>query len=376
MSRNYKRIISIVSGASADGLSAIIVKISKDLSFDITDSHSFEYPTEIKNLITKCARNQANTSEICHLNFVLGEIFAKCAEEIIKKSGIEKYNIDFISAQGQTIYHIPTEQTISGVSTRATLQIGDISVISERTGILTVGDFSSKDIAAGGQGAPLAPFADEIIFGRKKNRGILNINNITNITVLSPSVPTFAFDIGPGNIFINYFTKMLFNKDIDFNGKIASQGNIDEQLLRFMMTHEYYSKCPPKLANFEIFDENYAQQVYKNAIKVPSNIITTVTAQCAYAIYDAYKKFIEPKVELEEIVLGGDGASNDMLKTYLSRLLPNILFTTHIDYGIDNNFKEALAYAYLGYMTLGNKCNNIPGATGARHGVCMGKISY
>lgn len=376
MRKNYKKIISMMSGTSADGIDAILVKIFNDLSFDVLDSHSIDYPDDIKIMIAKCANNKASTAEICNLNFVLGEMFARCANELIEKSDSKKTNIDFISSHGQTIFHSPEERTLGGITTKSTLQIGDISVIAERTGIMTVGDFRPKDIAAGGQGAPLVPFADEIIFGRAKNRGILNIGGISNITVLSNVAPTFAFDIGTGNVLIDYFAKKLFNKDFDFNGKLASQGSIDEQLLRFMMNHEYYDLPIPKTTGREMFNEEYAELVYKYALKAPYNILATVTAQCAYSIFDAYKKFIQPIVELEEIVIGGGGAYNETLKKYLRKLMPEITFTTHVDYGIDNKHKEALAFAYLGFMTVQNKHNNVPAATGASHCTCMGKISY
>lgn len=376
MSQDYKMIISLMSGTSIDEIDAVAVKIFDDLHFEIVESNSIKYPPNVRNIVFDAACNKATTSQICALNFILGELFAKAVLELIKKINIPKYDVDFVVSHGQTVWHIPQKIKIDGIKTGATLQLGDISVISERTGIMTIGDFRPKDIAAGGQGAPLVPFADELIFGREERRGILNIGGISNITVLSPDVDTFAFDIGPGNMLIDYFAQKFFQVPYDKDGALAAKGNIDEKLLRFMMELEYYKAPPPKSTGREMFSAQYAEEVYKHALKIPHNILATVTAQCAYAVFEAYTKFIQPRTILNEIVLGGGGAYNKTLKNYLQKLMPKIKFTTHEDYKIGNKQKEALAFAYLGYMTYQNKCNNLPGATGANYSVSMGKISY
>ena len=376
MSQEYKTIISLMSGTSIDDIDAVCVKIFEDLSFEIISSYSVEYPKEIREKIFEAVENRASTSDICFLNFVLGELYANVVIEFLKKIRMPKYDVDFVVTHGQTVWHQPQAETLGGIKTASTLQLGDISVISEKTGIMTIGDFRPKDIAAGGQGAPLVPFADELIFGREKRRGILNIGGIANITVLSPEVETFAFDIGAGNMLIDYFAKKLFNVPYDKNGELAAKGSIDEQLLRFMMQLDYYKKEPPKSTGRELFGAEYAEEVYAHALKIPVNILATVTAQCAYGVFDAYERFIRPVTTLDEIVLGGGGAYNLSLIKYLKKLMPEIKFSTHEDYNIGNKEKEALAFAYLGYMAYQNKCNNLPEATGARYGVSMGKISY
>lgn len=376
MDNNYKTCIAMMSGTSLDGIDASLVNIYDDLSFRILDSHSIDYPFEIREKLLATANNIASTKDVCFLNFVVGELFAKCANELVVKSGYDKSKIDFISSHGQTVFHIPKELEIGGIRAKSTLQIGDISVISERTGILTVGDFRTKDMAAGGLGAPLVPFADEILFKKDKNRAIQNIGGISNVTVLSEDLDTFAFDNGPGNMLIDYFVKKLFDLPFDKNGDIAAQGHVDKDWLNYLLKEEYYSIIPPKTTGRELFNDLYAEKILKNAPKNKYDLIATITNLTAKTIYDSYKNFVLPKVQVEEIVLGGGGAYNKTLIKYLEQYFGNISIKTHEDFGIPNKLKEALAFAYLGYFTLNKKANNLPTCTGAKKAVVMGKISY
>ena len=255
------------------------------------------------------------------------------------------------------------------------MQIGNISVISELTGITTVGDFRSKDIAQGGQGAPLVPFADELIFKKDKNRAIQNIGGIGNVTVLSKDCETFAFDTGPGNMLIDAFCKMLFNLPYDKDGEIAAQGKIDETWLNELLNENYYSLTPPKSTGRELFNDDYVRAISQTAPKDKYDTIATLTALTAKTIANSYKDFVLSKTNLDEIVIGGGGALN---KTMLN-LIENytgIDVKTHNDFGIDDKFKEAIAFAMLGFCTLNNTPNNLPSCTGAKKSVIMGVISH
>ncbi len=375
MSGQPKIILSMMSGTSIDCVDAVLVRIFADMQYEILASNSLDYPNKIKEKIYRAANNNANTSDICILNFLVGEIFAQCALSLIKKSGVKKEGIDFISSHGQTIFHNPSIEDICGLSAKSTLQIGDISLIAERTGIMTIGDFRTKDVAAGGQGAPLVPFADEILFGREIPRGILNIGGISNITVLSPNIKTFAFDIGVGNMLIDYFSKKLFNQNYDNNGEIAQSGKVDVEWLEFLLKERFYAQQPPKSTGRELFNEIYAEKIYKCAPKEPQDVIATLTELTAKTIFNAYKNFILPKTKLNEIVVGGGGAYNLYLLNLLQKYFAPIKVLTHENFGIDNKLKEALAFAFLGYMTYEKKFNNLPMCTGAEHSVIMGKIS-
>ncbi len=374
--KNYKTIISLMSGTSLDSIDACLLKIYEDLSFKIIDSYTLNYPDIVRKKLLDLANNKGKVSDVCYMNFVTGELFAKCVNLLLKKSKQNSTNIDFISSHGQTICHIPKEEKISNIKTKSTLQIGDISVIAHKTGIMTIGDYRTKDMAANGNGAPLVPFADKILFGADKNRLIQNIGGIANVTVLSNNCDIFAFDNGPGNMLTDYFVNKLFNIPFDKDGKIAAEGNIDCEWLSKLIKEPYYSLNPPKTTGRELFSSKYAEKIFKTAPKNKYDVIATITALTAKVIIDSYKNFILPKIQVNEVVLGGGGAYNKTLIKYLKNYMPNLTIKTHEDFGIPNKLKEAIAFAYLGYFTINKKCNNIPSCTGANHPVIMGKISY
>lgn len=369
--KNFKTIISMMSGTSIDSIDACFVKIFDDLTFEVIDSYSLEYPVEIRKKLLNLANNQGDVNDICFMNFVVGELFAECANFLISKHG----KVDFISSHGQTICHIPVENEMGGIKTKSTLQIGDISVISQKTGVTTVGDFRTKDIAAGGLGAPLVPFADKILFGLDKNRLIQNIGGISNVTVLSKDCDIFAFDNGVGNMLIDYFMNKLFGLPFDKDGGVASKGNVDEKWLNELLSEPYYTVKPPKTTGRELFNNEYAEKIFLSAPKKKEDVISTITALTACVIADSYKNFIFPKTSIDEVVLGGGGAYNKTLISYLQKYLPQLIIKTHADFGIPDKLKEAIAFAYLGYFTMGNKPNNVPSCTGAKEPVVMGKIS-
>ena len=375
MKNTCKTIISMMSGTSLDGIDACLLKIFDDLKFEIIDNYSLEYPIEVRKKLFNLANNIGDIKDVCFMNFVVGDLFSQAALELLKKSGKSTKDIDFISSHGQTIFHIPSDCEISGIKTKSTLQIGDISVISHKTGIMTIGDFRTKDIAVNGQGAPLVPFADKILFGTDKNRLVQNIGGISNVTVLSKKCSIYAFDNGAGNILIDYCAKKIFNVPYDKNGDLASKGNIDEKWLEILLKEPYYKLPPPKTTGRELFSDEYAEKMLKYAPKNEYDIMTTITALSAKVIANSYKTFIFPKTDIDEIILGGGGAYNLTLKNFLNKYLSGYKIKTHEDYGIPNKLKEAIAFAYLGYYTIKRKPNNIKECTGADSDVIMGKIS-
>lgn len=374
--KKFKTIISLMSGTSIDSIDSCCVKIFDDLSFEVIDSYSLDYPIEIKKKLLNLANNQGDIKDVCFMNFVVGELFGQTVNLLIKKMGIKNTDIDFISSHGQTIFHIPNKYSIADVNTASTLQIGDISVISHKTGIMTVGDFRTKDIAANGQGAPLVPFADKIIFGLDKNRLIQNIGGISNVTILSKDCDIFAFDNGVGNMLIDYCINKYFSIPFDDKGDIAKQGKVDNNWLEYLLKEPYYYKLPPKTTGRELFNQEYAENILKYAPKNKYDIIATITNLTAKVIAMSYEKFIFPKTQIDEIVLGGGGAYNLTLTNYLAKYLPYIPIKTHEDFNISNKLKEAIAFAYLGYFTINKQPNNVPSCTGADYPVVMGKISY
>ncbi|MFA6990196.1 MAG: anhydro-N-acetylmuramic acid kinase, partial [Candidatus Gastranaerophilaceae bacterium] len=355
---------------------ASIVKINPDLTFEVISSIVFDYPENVKTLIFSLFKDNVNIKDLCSLNFIIGEYFAQAALTVCENAGININNIDIIGSHGQTIYHLPTTEKLNNYPLKSTLQIGELSIIAERTGVTTVADFRPADIAAGGEGAPLVCFADEIIFKDKTvSRAIQNIGGIGNVTVVSPNCDSFAFDTGPGNVLIDYFTNKFFNMSYDRNGDIAKSGKIDTEWLNWLLENPYLKLKPPKTTGRELFGENYAESILSNAPYKPEDVIATITAFTAKTIKNAYTDFVFPKTKIDEIVLGGGGAYNKTLISLLNKEFDyNIKIKTHEDFGISNKFKEAIAFALLAYTSYYGIPNNVPSCTGAIKKVVLGKI--
>ncbi len=367
-----KKIIALMSGTSCDSIDAGLCEVYPDLSCKLISGINYKYPPHIKSKIFQIFRNDATIKDICQMNFAIGECFAKASQALIEEFG----KPDFISSHGQTIYHYPFDEKIDDISLKSTLQIGESSVIAKETGCLTISNFREADIAVGGQGAPLVCFADEKWF-RGKNIAVQNIGGISNVTVISQNIDTYGFDTGLGNIMIDYCMNKFYNKPFDEDGKIASLGNVCESWLNCLMQDEYYFKNPPKTTGREYFTPLYIENALRYAPSSKEDIIATVTALTAKTITSAYERFIYPKTEIEEVIIGGGGAYNKTLMKFLRYYLPkHIELKTHEDYEISNNFKEVMAFAVLGYCTYYNIPNNLPTCTGAKKRVVMGKITY
>ena len=367
-----KKIIALMSGTSCDSIDAGLCEVYPDLSCKLISGINYKYPPHIKSKIFQIFRNDATIKDICQMNFAIGECFAKASQTLIEEFG----KPDFISSHGQTIYHYPFDEKIDDISLKSTLQIGESSVIAKETGCLTISNFREADIAVGGQGAPLVCFADEKWF-RGKNIAVQNIGGISNVTVISQNIDTYGFDTGLGNIMIDYCMNKFYNKPFDEDGKIASLGNVCESWLNCLMQDEYYFKNPPKTTGREYFTPLYIENALRYAPSSKEDILATVTALTAKTITSAYERFIYPKTEIEEVIIGGGGAYNKTLMKFLRYYLPkHIELKTHEDYEISNNFKEVMAFAVLGYCTYYNIPNNLPTCTGAKKRVVMGKITY
>lgn len=354
------KVIGIMSGTSIDEIDACLALIRPDLTFQIIDTVSLDFPSDIKEKVLQLANNKGTVKDVCETNFELGRLFAKCTDQF----GIKA---DLIASHGQTIWHIPENST---------LQIGDISIIAHHTNTVTIGDFRPADIAAGGHGAPLVPFSDEVIFGRDESRCIQNIGGIANVTVLDAKGPTFAFDTGPGNMLIDYFAQTLFGQKCDYDGRLAAQGHVDYDWLNVLLSEPYYAQKPPKTTGRELFCAEYAKKILQSAPENHHDIMATITALTAKTIFNAYEKFVFPKTKPKEIVIGGGGVYNKYLLSLLDRYFYPLLIKTHEDFGIPNKYKEALAFAILGYCTYYKMPNNLPSCTGAKMPVVMGKIAY
>lgn len=370
-----KRVIALMSGTSCDSIDVGLCEVGPDMACTLIDGINFKYPDWVREKLFKFFAQEATLKDVCQMNFVVGSCFAEAANELIKKHG----KPDFISSHGQTVFHFPFDEKIDGISLKSTLQIGESSVIAQKTGCMTISNFREADIAQGGEGAPLVCFADEkwakSLIG--KNVAIQNIGGISNVTVVSDKFATFGFDTGVGNIMIDYCCSKFFNLPYDKDGMISSSGTVSDSWLNCLLEDEYYFMNPPKTTGREYFSPNYIENALKFAPKDPVDIVTTLTALTAKSIVDAYERYVFPNVEIQEVIIGGGGAYNPTLMKFLRLYLPNhIELKTHEDYGISNNFKEVMAFALLGYCTYYQIPNNLPSCTGADKRVVLGKITY
>ena len=369
-----KKVIALMSGTSCDSIDAGLCEVYPDMTVKLIQGINYKYPEHIRAKIFQLFRGEASIKDVCQMNFAIGECFAEACKVLISEFG----KPDLISSHGQTIYHYPFDEKIDGINLKSTLQIGESSVIAQKTGCLTISNFREADMAQNGQGAPLVCFADEKWFKNKgKNFAIQNIGGISNVTVVSKDFETFGFDTGLGNIMIDYCTNKYFSLPYDKDGEIAKAGTISDSWLECLLQDEYYFIDPPKSTGREYFSPKYIENALKFAPENPKDIIATVTALTAKTIADSYERFIYPNVGIHEAVICGGGAYNKTLMKFLRTYLPSYIdLKTCEDYGISNNFKEVMAFALLGYCTYYGIPNNLPCCTGAKKRVVMGKLTY
>jgi len=379
--RDKMRVAGLMSGTSVDGVDVAIVDITKQkvhlLAFDV-----FPYPPALRREILRlCHPESARLDNICHYNFVLGEVFADAIIKLCHKSGIPLSSIDLVGSHGQTIFHNPRGKRYNRKTIGSTLQIGEPSIIAQRTSITTVADFRPRDMAAGGEGAPLVPYADYVLFGHNRlSRAVQNIGGIANVTFLPRGCKQddiIAFDTGPGNMIIDSIIRLISTdrRRFDPAGKMAAQGTVSKRLLNEMLRHPFLRRHPPKSTGREEFGSAFANRIYQKAAQKglsDNDILATVTAFTANSIARAYNKFLPTMPD--EVILCGGGSHNNTLAEMLRSELPNAKMLSTEDFGISVDAKEAVSFAILAWATIKGLTNNVPGATGADQPVVLGKI--
>lgn len=381
--KKNKLVVGLMSGTSVDSIDAVLVKISgtgtstqfRQLAFL---SHSF--PKEFGELVLKNSRPGSGTVEtISTLNILLAQFFADAVKAVARKASVPLSEIDLIGSHGQTVHHLPSPQKIFGKSVRSTLQLGDPSTIAKLTGIVTVGDFRTADMALGGEGAPLVPYFDFLAFRSKtKNRALLNIGGIANITVLPKNCSVRdvrAFDTGPGNMLVDALMKKLYKKDFDHNGTIALSGEILPELITAMFHDPYFALRPPKSTGREAFGERFIEKILKHSRGArKQDIIATVTEFTSLSIYQQYVRFLQRKFPVDELIISGGGAHNLFMVEALKRYFAPAHVITSDALGISSDAKEAICFALLANETIAGNPSNIPRVTGASHPTVLGKI--
>lgn len=389
-------VIGLNSGTSMDGVDAAAFRILPLRQPQKSNGNALTQPLEVemleailypmepelrKKMQSMIASGHTSLDDLCRLNVALGEVFAQAALALMKKAGLTRNEVDLIGSHGQTIWHAPDLKQFAGISTRATLQLGEPSVIAARTGVPVIGDFRVRDMAAGGQGAPLVAFADEVLFGGDgKPTGVLNIGGIANITILNDhGEAVMAFDTGPGNMLMDRAMEKLFGEKFDENGQTAAKGKVDEDWLAAELAHPYFSQQPPKTTGRELFSFAFADRLIAEGQErklSDVDIVATLTALTAASIADGYKRFAERRHKIERLILGGGGADNATLcKMLKSRWSHDVTMMRHEDFGISTKFKEALLFALLAYTTHFGLPNNVPKCTGASSKASLGKFA-
>ncbi len=383
-----ERIVAgLMSGTSADGVDVVVIRIrgfGRDVKYEVLHKETVPYPDELRKHILDSVE-QGSVRNVCLLNHLVAEAFSSALKSSLEGSSISLSEVDLIGSHGQTLYHFPEYASVGGFSSRCSLQLGSVQVIAERTGLITVGNFRVRDIAAGGQGAPIIAYVDySLLSDLAKARLVQNIGGIANVTVLpeNPEIGNvYAFDTGPGNSLIDFTVSMLYpGLSYDAGGEIASKGSCDEEILRELMTHEYVAKPPPKTTGREVFSSFFAKKIIEKGLGKglsKEDLVATVTMFTVKSIVKNYDLFILPKTRVEEVIVGGGGVGNKTLMKHFEEELRErgLRMLKHEDIGIDSKIKEALGMAILAHTTLSGIPNNIPGATGASKSVVMGEIA-
>jgi anhydro-N-acetylmuramic acid kinase len=358
------RVAGIMSGTSLDGIDVAVVDI-RGKRFDVAGFKSFPYPDRVRKRLLGVSDCETHTAEISRLSFLLPELYARA----VKSCGVPVESIELIGCHGQTIFH----------ERGNTLQIGDGSVLAERTGIPVVSDFRPRDIAAGGRGAPLVPFVDYLLYrDRRLGRVALNVGGIANITAIPPAAKpdeVIAFDTGPGNMVVDQLVTAYTNgrKSFDKGGAIAARGQVHRDLIDRLLRNEYYRERPPKTAGREQYGRAFVSSLAETGIPL-EDLIATATAFTPATIAAGLRRFVKHRVD--ELIVSGGGARNRTMMGYLQAFLPDVRLRTSNEFGIDSDAKEAIAFAILAHETWHRRPSNLPSATGAKRPVVLGKITW
>ena len=370
--------IGLMSGTSLDGVDVALVKISghsEDTVIQLVDFITVKIPKNILISINKSlSLKDSNSQLLCSLNFELGELFGNSAIQICKKNKIDSSKVKFIASHGQTIYHQPSQD---GVMVASTLQLGESSVIAEITQTTVISDFRYRDMAVMGQGAPIVPYSEFILYrDYNKTRIMQNIGGIGNATILPKNCninDVIAFDTGPGNMIIDELCRIFYQKEYDKDGLYASQGSVDDELLAYLMSHPYIEKSVPKTTGREEFGSQFTKQLVDQFELNPDDFIATATMFTAKSIANAVFPFTSNDTEL---IIAGGGSYNNTLVSYIKKELPTIDVLIQEDLGFSSEAKEAIAMVILGNQTYNRKKSNVPNATGAIKQVILGKVTY
>ncbi len=382
-------VLGLMSGTSADGIDIALASISgapPRVRARLVNHTAVKFPAQVRAEILRVAEQRAITAgELSQLNFRLGQLFADAARTACKRFRVALSSLDLIGSHGQTIFHQGVAAKYLGAPTSSTLQIGEGAVIAARIGVTTVADFRPADMAVGGQGAPLVPYADYLLYrDGKLGRASLNLGGIANVTVIPAGAAqdrVFAFDTGPANMLIDalvaHFTRG--RKKFDDGAKMALAGRAIPALLDELMRDPYLKAAPPKSTGREYYGADYVKRVLTLGPRYraePNDLIRCVTIFTALSVVDALHRFVTPKTKINQLIVSGGGARNPLIMAQLAAALPGIEVLSSSRLGVPEEGKEAFAFALLAYESFHQRPGNVFSATGARGPAVLGKICY
>jgi anhydro-N-acetylmuramic acid kinase len=372
-----------MSGTSLDGIDVAIIDMTGagfKAKINVLTSHSVPYPRKIREALLGVSNTTTPTGDISRLNFLLGELYVEALEETAERAQIPLETIKLIGCHGQTIFHEGQGSQYLGKRVASTFQIGESSVISERTGINVVSNFRERDMAAGGKGAPLVPYLDYMLMRhRGRGRVAVNIGGIANLTAIPPNTSTervIAFDTGPGNMVVDQLISRITQgrQSFDRDGAMAATGVIDVKLLAKLLRDKYFRGKPPKSAGREQYGADFVTKLLDTELS-SEDLLATATALTAESIALAVRNFVLPEMRVDEVFVSGGGAHNPTLMAMLRKALDPIPVKESTEVGLDVDAKEAIAFAVMAYETAHLRPSNVPAATGAKRSVVLGKLT-
>ena len=374
--------VGLMSGTSLDGVDTVLCEISgQDESTKVKQLYfkTYDIPESLRTKIRKCcSRELIPVDLICSLNFELGYLFADSVKSLCKDANVKLEDLSFIASHGQTIFHIPKPYDDYVPST---LQIGEAAIIANECKTKVISNFRVMDMAVGGEGAPLVPYSETLLYSEEDQAVALqNIGGIGNVTVLpkkGDAKKVIAFDTGPGNMMIDEAVRTLYGKKYDTDGYYARQGNLIPSLAAELKEHPYFNLEIPKTTGREMFGEHFTKSILEKYHSCePNDLIHTFTWFTAYSIAYHYKKYLISEYDLKKCIIGGGGAYNSYLLELIKNEMPEVTVMTQEEHGFSSEAKEALAFVILGNQTYHRRPSNVPSATGAKKSVILGQITH
>ena len=358
--------LGLMSGTSCDGISAALVRFH-GRSFTVAAEATHPYPASFARRLRRAQTLAA--PELAALNIELGALFAAAALRLLRAARVPADRVAVIGSHGHTVYHGPRD------ATPTTLQLGEPAAIAERLGRPVVADFRMRDLAAGGEGAPLVPAFDEAFFGGGPIRGLQNIGGIANVTIVGRGIRPLAFDTGPGNCLIDLAIQEATNgrTRFDRNGRLARRGRIDRRAVERLRRHPYFRLPPPKSTGRELFNASFLRERLGRRRTSLEDTLATLTYFTALTIAESLRRF-GPR-RLRELIVSGGGARNRTLMDHLARLAAPVRVQSIERYGIPAQAKEPAAFAWLALRAMQGRANHLPETTGARGPRILGALT-